>query len=119
MIKLPEFLQKIKNGETVSFHEAQLVIMENYDYHPTEFNNGLDDILIVNPAGTNEGSCKIFAFAKLNNLSKESTLNLFGDYYRADVLQNTEGTAHQNIRNFMQFGWEGIEFKGVALTPRK
>jgi HopJ type III effector protein len=118
MIKLTDFLQKVKNGATISFHETQLVIMENYDYHPTEFNNGLNDDLVTNAPGTNEGSCKIFAFARLNSLTDEQTLILFGDYYRVDVLQNPNGADHQNIRNFMKYGWSGIAFNGVALTPR-
>jgi len=74
--------------------------------------------LLVNQAGTNEGSCKIFAFAQLNQLNQQQTLNLFGDYYRLDVLNNPDGTGHQNIRNFMQFGWDGIRFNGEALTAK-
>jgi hypothetical protein len=56
-----------------------------------------------------------FSFAKLNGLSKEETLACFGAFYRNDVLQNPEGTDHQNIRNFIEFGWDGIEFEGQAL----
>jgi hypothetical protein len=56
-----------------------------------------------------------FFVAKLNGLSKEETLACFGAFYRNDVLQNPEGTDHQNIRNFIEFGWDGIEFEGQAL----
>ena len=84
------------------------IINEFYHYTPTSFSNGLDIDCLSNDAGTNEGSCKIFAFAVLNQLDKLQTLNLFGDYYQ-DVLNDPNGTSHQNIRNFMQYGWAGIQ----------
>ena len=64
---------------------------------------------MTNAAGSNEGSCKIFAFALHQQLTPEQTLNLFGDYYQ-DVLNDPNGTSHQNIRNFMHSGWTGIKF---------
>jgi hypothetical protein len=118
MISLEHFLDKVKNGEAKSFHETMLVITENYYYHPTAFSNGQGDKAVKNPPGTNEGSCKIFAFAQLHGLDKEQTLSLFGDFYRVDVLQNLDGDNHHNIRNFMTFGWDGIKFEGKALEPR-
>lgn len=117
-MSLASFLEKIKNNENVSFDETIAVIAENYNYQPTEFSNGLNEQLLVNQAGTNEGSCKIFAFAQLNRLDQQQTLNLFGDYYRQDVLNDPNGTGHQNIRNFMRYGWDGIRFSGVALTAK-
>lgn len=51
-------------------------------------------------------------------MSKDETLALFGDFYRVDVLGNPNGEDHQNIRNFMQFGWDGIEFMGEALMKK-
>jgi hypothetical protein len=119
MISLDFFLDKVKNESPISFHETILVITENYHYHPTAFSNGIGDDIVENPAGSNEGSCKIFAFAKLHGLSQEHTLTLFGDYYRTDVLLHPEGTNHQNIRNFMKYGWDGIHFSGQALTTRQ
>ncbi|MCX7098171.1 MAG: HopJ type III effector protein [Methylococcales bacterium] len=113
---LTEFLDKIHHDIPVSFTETIAVISENYHYQATEFSNGLTEHTLINHAGTNEGSCKIFAFAKIHQLSPQQTLNLFGDYYRLDVLNDPQGTGHQNIRNFMVYGWEGISFKGVALT---
>lgn len=112
------FLEKIKNNETVGFDETIAVIAENYHYTPAEFSNGLNEHRLVNQAGVNEGSCKIFAFAKLNHLDPSQTLNLFGDYYRLDVLNDPEGSGHQNIRTFMKYGWEGIEFKGEPLVAK-
>lgn len=118
-MKLPKFIEKVTQGEAISFNETLIVITESYHYQPTEFSNGVGDEILINPAGTNEGSCKIFAFANLHQLDEQQTLSLFGDYYRVDVLQNPTGTNHQNIRNFIRFGWNGIHFKGTVLTPMK
>ena len=115
-MSLASFLEKITNNVPVSFDETIATINENYHYQATEFSNGINDHKIINQAGTNEGSCKIFAFALLHQLDHQQTLNLFGDYYRLDVLNDPEGTGHQNIRNFMRFGWQGICFKGDALA---
>ena len=114
---LNHFIEHVKAGQAVDFQETMAVIAENYDYQPTEFSNGIQQPLI-NEAGRNEGSCKIFAFAKLHGLDQAQTLALFGDYYRKDVLEQPEGNDHQNIRNFMRDGWEGIIYKGEALKVK-
>lgn len=111
------FLDKIKNNACISFDETIAVISENYHYQATEFSNGLNETILINQAGTNEGSCKIFAFAQIHQLTQQQTLNLFGDYYRLDVLNNPDGTNHQNIRNFIKYAWKGIRFTGKALIP--
>ena len=118
-MSLASFLEKIKNNVPVSFDETIAVITGNYHYQATEFSNGLNVHTLVNIAGTNEGSCKIFAFANIHQLDQQQTLNLFGDYYRLDVLNDPQGTGHQNIRNFMTYGWEGICFNSEALTALK
>ncbi len=117
-MSLAHFLQQVKKNETVSFEQTIKIISENYSYQPTEFSNGLAENKLTNAAGSNEGSCKIFAFAKINQLSPQQTLSLFGDFYRKDVLGDPAGTGHQNIRNFMQFGWEGIHFAQQALAAK-
>ncbi|WP_024298074.1 HopJ type III effector protein [Methylomicrobium lacus] len=117
-MSLPEFLEKIKNNDPVDFQETIAVLTEHYDYHPAEFRNGLGEHCLVNSAGVNEGSCKIFAFALLHDLDKQQTLNLFGDFYRVDVLGDPEGNSHQNIRNFIKYGWEGIEFEEMPLEEK-
>jgi len=117
-MSLSVFLQQVKNNKNVSFDQTITVITENYLYTATEFSNGLADAKLINTAGSNEGSCKIFAFAQINELTPLQTLNLFGDFYRKDVLDDPSGNGHQNIRNFMQFGWEGISFSGMALIAK-
>ncbi|PCI51258.1 MAG: type III effector [Moraxellaceae bacterium] len=110
---LEELLGQLKQSPlTVEFEDVMSVIRECYDYVATEFQNGNE----TNPAGSNEGSCKIFAFGKLHGLSEEQTLACFGGYYRDDVLMNPEGSDHGNIRNFMSTGWLGIHFGGEVLA---
>ena len=100
--------------ENINFKEVIAYIDENYDFTPTKFINGNT----TNETNQNNGSCKVFSFAQLNNLSKEQTLSLFGEFYREDVLNNPDGTDHQNIRNFIEFGWDGISFDGEALKKK-
>lgn len=112
---LKELLSLIQNTPNqIEFASVISTIDNLYDYTPTAFKNGS----INNAAGANEGSCKIFAFAKRESLSKEQTLALFGNYYRIDVLKNPEGSDHANIRNFILSGWEGVEFESEALKPK-
>jgi hypothetical protein len=113
-VTLADFINQLdSNAEQVSFEQVMQVIGENYNYLPATFSNG--DLL--NEAGTNEGSCKIFYFAKLNGLTEQQTLTCFGRFYREDVVNNPQGNDHGNIRNFMQSGWSKVEFHSVALTP--
>lgn len=113
---LNDFIQRVKSGDAIDFQDTMAVIADYYTYRPAEFSNGIVQPL-VNEAGRNEGSCKIFAFARMHQLSVPQTLALFGAYYREDVLQHPEGNDHQNIRHFMRDGWEGIAFKSEPLTP--
>jgi hypothetical protein len=114
-MRIEDFLNKLRTQpDSISFTETIEVIESNFDFTPVRFTNGS----AVNEEGINSGSCKLFAFAKLQQLSKEETLACFGDYYRVDVLQYPEATNHANIRNFMVTGWEGISFDGEALQPK-
>lgn len=112
---IEEFLNKVRRTpEAVEFAETIVAIDSACTFRPCAFVNGT----LVNEAGQNNGSCKIFSFAQLHGLSEPETLALFGHYYRDDVLNNVNGTDHQNIRNFMKTGWGGIKFSGQALTMK-
>jgi hypothetical protein len=93
--------------EVIAFIEA------HYQHTPTAFKNGTAH----NEATQNQGSAKVFAFAQLNKLNKEDTLYLFAEHYQS-VLATPDGTDHQNIRQFMINGWQGIAFEGQALSPK-
>ncbi|MCA2017260.1 HopJ type III effector protein [Vibrio tritonius] len=100
--------------EQTDFQTVIATIDDNYVFTPTGFSNGEQ----VNAADQNNGSCKIFSFAALQKLSVEATLACFGSFYRDDVLGDPKGDSHQNIRQFMIHGWDGIRFDGQALKIR-
>lgn len=114
-----QLINQLSNSpESVEFNQVIEVINNHYDYTPTRFTNGEGETQVVNEAGTNEGSCKIFGFAQLHKLDEQQTLNCFGHYYREDVLQSPEGLDHGNIRNFMSSAWNGISFDTAPLQQR-
>ena len=90
------------------------MIDEQFEYGLIQFKNGD----VVNGPGENDGSAKVLSYGALSNFDKETTLKLWGQYYR-DVLATPDGTDHANIRNFMKTGWEGVPFEdGIALTRK-
>lgn len=109
------FLDKLNNTpESVEFTDTMAVIEANYLFTETAFSNGQQQ----NKADQNTGSCKLFAFAKLQNLTEPQTLACFGLYYRDDVLQHPNADDHKNIREFMITGWVGIHFSAAALEKK-
>ena len=112
---ITEFKTKLKTTPTaITFKETMQVIEDYYTFNPTAFANGD----IINNAGENNGSCKLFAFAMHQEFTKEATLFSFGEHYQT-VLEDKNGTSHQNIRNFMKTGFKGLSFENEALTLKK
>ncbi len=109
---IDNFLQQ--NPDSIEFKDTMALIDTHYEFVEIAFNNGN----VSNAAGQNSGSCKILSFARRQGLSVDKTLALFGQYYREDVLQHPQGEDHQNIRQFMLHGWDGVEFYGEALTEK-
>ncbi|MGB9094045.1 MAG: HopJ type III effector protein [Gallionella sp.] len=113
---MKQYLEILETSpDSITFDATMGVIDANYHFTPTAFRNGE----LHNQAGQNNGSCKVFSFARLHRLTPQQTLHCFGSYYRDDVLKHPQGSDHQNIRNFMKTGWEGIVFEGNALTLKK
>ncbi|MGO2010469.1 HopJ type III effector protein [Pseudoalteromonas sp.] len=108
---LNNFLFKLANSpQNIDFSDTMAVIDANYHFTPGAFNNhGIEST-----ASENNGSCKILAFAKLNQLSKQNTLDCFGAFYHDDVLNNPTGSDHMNIRTFM-LAPETTPFLGVSF----
>lgn len=108
---LKDFLATLaSNPKSIEFSDTMAAIDANYDFSPSGFNNhGL-----VSSDSENNGSCKIFAFAKLNQLSKQNTLDCFGKFYRDDVLKHPDGKDHMNIRTFM-LAPEATPFLGLTF----
>lgn len=107
-----DLLAQLQAGEA-KFIDVIAYIEARYNHTPTAFKNGQQ----TNAATENQGSAKVFSFAQLNGLDQAQTLNLFVEHYAA-VLATPEATDHQNIRQFMQNGWDGIQFEGQALTAK-
>jgi hypothetical protein len=87
----------------ITFAEVLAFIDTTYQHVPIAFKNGD----VHNEATQNQGSAKVFGFAKQNNLTAEDTLLLFAEHYQS-VLSTPDGADHQNIRQFMVHGWAGI-----------
>ena len=105
-------LAQLKDG-SVKFADVLAFIEARYQHTPTAFQNGTQ----LNAATENQGSAKVFSFAKLEGLNQQDTLKLFAEHY-ASVLATPEASDHQNIRQFMQNGWDGVKFEGEALTAK-
>lgn len=115
MLSTQTLIEKIKSTpEQIQFKEVIDVIEREYEFTPAAFSNGKQ----TNGINENNGSCKIFSFGSIHQLTEIETLNLFGDFYRVDVLDNPEASDHQNIRQFIENGWSGITFETVALTQK-
>ena len=101
------------NKKEIKFSEVLQFIEARYTHTATAFKNGEQH----NAATENQGSAKVLSFAQANNLSEEETIQLFAEHYD-DVLSTPEATNHQNIRQFMKSGWDGVQFEGSSLTER-
>lgn len=112
-MQLEQFIEQLGRNTELDFEDTMAVIGAHYHYQPAGFHNGDS----YNEPGSNEGSCKIFAFAQLHQLSPEQTLACFGRFYRDDVLNYPAASDHANIRNFMRSGWAGVRFEQTVLTP--
>lgn len=114
-----DLIQQLNTApEKTEFSEVINIINKDYHYTPTRFTNGPATECVVSDKGENEGSCKIFAFAIINNLSENQALHCFGQYYRDDVLKHPENNDHANIRTFIKYGWDGIHFDNEALQKK-
>ena len=115
-MNLIDFKNKLQNNpKTIDFSETIATIEAAYNFTPSSFTNGD----LKNEENQNQGSCKVFSFAVKEGLTKEETLACFGQYYFKEVLEDMNGTGHQNIRNFMSTGFEGLIFKNETLVPKK
>ncbi|MCL1044474.1 HopJ type III effector protein [Shewanella electrodiphila] len=108
---LANFIKAIDSPQNILFEDTMAIIEAHYVFTPCAFTNGLQS----NAEGENAGSCKVFAFGMLHQLNEQQTLSLFGQHYR-DVVATPQGNDHQNIRQFMLNGWDGIKFTSSALA---
>jgi|SRR5699024_6960905 len=107
---LAEFLHRIQQPEHC-FADTLAFIDSHYQYTPSAFDNaGLH-----NPAGSNQGSCKILGLALLEQLTTEQALLAFGEHYRW-VLAHPDKTEHANIRQLIQHGLGQVTFSQLPLS---
>lgn len=114
-MNLEEFKEKVKSAPNeVEFSDTMQVIETYYEFEPTAFTNGK----LYNEVGQNSGSCKLFAFSKDQEFTTEETLACFGKFYFDEVLNDPDGTGHQNIRNFMKTSFGELVFNGTPLKKK-
>lgn len=95
------------------FVDILAAIDNDFSLTPCRFHNGP----LVNEAGSNLGSLRVFALAKRLGLSDPQCLALFAEHYR-QVLATPTGQDHANIRQFMRTGLAGVQFDGEPLSAR-
>ena len=106
-----EYLEALRSGAKMNFNDLIKLINENYNYTPASFINGD----LQNTATENQGSAKLFCFGVIHQLTKLEVLHCFGEHYQG-VLNDPQGDSHQNIRNFIIYGWEGLKFDSPVLV---
>ena len=105
-------LHQLELGE-LSFTDVLAFIDHNYSFHPVAFRNGQ----AYNEPNQNNGSAKVLAFGKLHHLSVLDTLKLFAEHHR-QVAATPAAEDHQNIRQFIRYGWSGVQFDHSPLVPK-
>lgn len=104
-----EFLQSIEGDEHL-FADTLGFIGQWFDYTPSAFRNGP----VSNSSEQNQGSCKVFAMARLLDLDRQQALGCFGEHYR-DVLATPHADNHHNLRRVLAQGLADIEFDHFPL----
>ncbi len=111
-MNLSQFLELLNDSfSEVEFDVSIALIDSLYQFTPSAFRNGS----AVSSAAQNHGSCKILSFGLIQKLDEQQILRCFGSFYQA-VLESPEGDDHQNIRQFILHGWNGVVIEGNALT---
>jgi hypothetical protein len=108
-----EYLEALRSGAQMNFADLIELIDKNYNYTPASFINGD----LQNSVTENQGSAKLFCFGAIHQLTQLEALHCFGEHYQG-VLNDPKGDAHQNIRNFIIYGWEGLKFDSPVLVEK-
>lgn len=109
---LPAFLTAI-DSDSHQFAATLAFINQWFDFTPTAFRNGK----VANSAEQNQGSCRVLAFALLQNLRAEQALKCFGEHYR-DVLATPGKDNHHNLRRLQAEGLVDINFDRQPLRRK-
>lgn len=110
--ELHTLLTKLKDG-TANFNDVLNFIDNHYITQAVSFKNGK----LINGSHENQASARVLSLAKIFALSEEETLSLYAEHYQS-VLADPKGKGHENIRNFMEYGWDGITLNKLAIIPK-
>ena len=112
MNSIQAFIERLRsNADSIAFADVIDLIDTHYNHTPTAFSNGS----LKNQAGENQGSAKVLSFVRLHGLTQQETLHCFAEHWRS-VRSNPNGSDHQNIRQFMENGWDGVELPEGCLA---
>lgn len=106
-----ELLAQLQAG-TAKFSDVLAYIEARYQHTPTAFQNGAQ----YNAATENQGSAK-FSLCQVTRFRPSTNFKFICRTLRI-CISYPRGTDHQNIRQFMQNGWDGVKFEGQALTEK-
>ena len=106
-----ELLAQLQAG-TAKFSDVLAYIEARYQHTPTAFQNGAQH----NAATENQGSAKVF-FCQVTRFRPSTNFKFICRALRI-CIGYPRGNDHQNIRQFMQNGWDGVKFEGQALTEK-
>jgi hypothetical protein len=109
---LANFLAAIES-DAHQFAATLAFINAWFDFMPTGFRNGT----VVNNREQNQGSCRVLAFALLQQLSASQALKCFGEHYR-DVLATPGKDNHHNLRRVQAEGLSDIQFDQPPLRRK-
>jgi aspartokinase len=108
----PNFIgTEISNNRV--FSDVLKEINNDYFYSPNGFVVGENK----NDSSQNQGAARVLSYAKLKNLSLQQTLELFCEHY-IEVLDTKNSNSHQNIRELIKCGLEGVKFDDDVLVLR-
>ena len=114
MNDIETFIERLRTTpETIEFAEVIALIDAHYSHTPTAFVNGT----ATNQASENQDSAKVFSVTRLHDLNQTETLHCFAEHFRA-VSDHPTGNDHQNIRQFIVNGWQGVQLADTCLTAK-
>jgi len=107
-----EFLQQLPQTDFV-FETTLEFIEAHYTFTASAFNN----VGVINSDKQNQGSCKVFAFGQLFELTQQQALQCFGQHY-LDVLATPEVDNHLHLRLVLKDGLADLPFDHFPLEKK-
>jgi hypothetical protein len=88
------FIERLRTTpETIQFAEVIALIDSHYSHTPTAFINGA----ATNQASENQGSAKVFSFARLHDLNEIETLHCFALKPLINFVKHFGGNFHRSL----------------------